>query len=346
MKHYFSLAVLLAAATITSIQPADACTGITLTAKDQSKVVARTIEWGGTDLNSQYVIVPRGYTAQSYLPGGSTDGMKEFVAEGLNETGLSAGLFYFPGYGKYPEYNPALKDKSIADLQLVSWILGSCATVDDVKKALTDVRVIAIDPRASTVHWRFADTSGKQLVLEIIDGECRFYDDHLGVLTNSPDLQWQWTNLNNYVHLSPGPVNAQTLNDLKLAPFGMGNGLWGLPGDITPPSRFVRAAFYQSTAPRPADAQAAVLTGFQILNNFDIPIGIEFTAEQTPTDIPSATQWTTAADMKHRKLYYRTMYNSEIRCFDLNSIDFRKVAYRAVPLDNVKQQPITTLNIK
>ena len=50
--------------------------------------------------------------------------------------------------------------------------------------------------------------------------------------------------------------------------------------------------------------------------------------------------------MKHRKLYYRTMYNSEIRCFDLNSIDFRKVAYRAVPLDNVKQQPITTLNIK
>lgn len=361
MKHYFSLAVLLAAATITSIQPADACTGITLTAKDQSKVVARTIEWGGTDLNSQYVIVPRGYTAQSYLPGGSTDGMKftarygyvglaveqkEFVAEGLNETGLSAGLFYFPGYGKYPEYNPALKDKSIADLQLVSWILGNCATVDDVKKALTDVRVIAIDPRASTVHWRFTDTSGKQIVLEIIDGEYKFYDNHLGVLTNSPDLSWQWTNLNNYVHLSPGPVTAQTLDNLKLAPFGMGNGMWGLPGDVTPPSRFVRAAFYQSTAPQPADAQAAVLTGFQILNNFDIPIGIEFTTDQTPTDIPSATQWTTATDPKHRKLYYRTMYNSEIRCFDLNSIDFRKVAYRAVPLDNVKQQPITTLNIK
>lgn len=26
---------------------------------------------------------------------------KEFAAEGLNEAGLSAGLFYFPGYGKY-----------------------------------------------------------------------------------------------------------------------------------------------------------------------------------------------------------------------------------------------------
>ena len=48
MKHYFSLAVLFAAAIVTSTQPADACTGITLTVKDQSKVVARTIEWGGT----------------------------------------------------------------------------------------------------------------------------------------------------------------------------------------------------------------------------------------------------------------------------------------------------------
>ena len=202
------------------------------------------------------------------------------------------------------------------------------------------MRVIAIDPRASTVHWRFTDTSGKQIVLEIIDGEYKFYDDHLGVLTNSPDLSWQWTNLNNYVHLSPGPVTAQTLDNLKLAPFGMGNGMWGLPGDVTPPSRFVRAAFYQSTAPQPEDAQAAVLTGFQILNNFDIPIGIEFTTDQTPTDIPSATQWTTATDMKHRKLYYRTMYNSEIRCFDLNSIDFRKVAYPTT--DNNPQHQITS----
>ena len=53
----------------------DACTGITLKSKDGQTVVARTIEWGGSDLNSQYVIVPRGYKQQSFLPGGATDGM-------------------------------------------------------------------------------------------------------------------------------------------------------------------------------------------------------------------------------------------------------------------------------
>ena len=74
----------------------------------------------------------------------------------------------------------------------------------------------------------------------------------------------------------------------------------GIPGDVTPPSRFVRAAFYQATAPVPATSQETVLQGFQILNNFDIPIGIEFAKGQTPVDIPSATQWTSATDMTSR----------------------------------------------
>ena len=58
------------------IAKTDACTGITLKAKDGTTVVARTIEWGGSELNSQYVVVPRGYVQYSYLPGGRTDGMK------------------------------------------------------------------------------------------------------------------------------------------------------------------------------------------------------------------------------------------------------------------------------
>ena len=81
----------------------NACTGITLTAKDSARIVARTIEWGGSELNSQYVIVPRGYTQRSYVPGYTLDGMKlvakygyvglaveqkEFVVEGLNYVGL------------------------------------------------------------------------------------------------------------------------------------------------------------------------------------------------------------------------------------------------------------------
>ena len=323
--------------------------------------MARTIEWGGSDLNSQYVIVPRGYEQQSYLPDGQQNGMKftarygyvglaveqkEFVAEGLNETGLSAGLFYFPGYGQYEAYNPAQQTSSIADLQLVAWILGNFSTVDEAVKAIPKIHVISIDPRGSTVHWRIADTTGKQVVLEIVDGQPNFYENKLGVLTNSPGFEWQITNLNNYVNLYPGSAASKSFGAIELAPFGAGSGFLGIPGDVTPPSRFVRAAFYQTTAPQQSTGIETVIQSFHILNNFDIPIGIEFSAGQTPTDIPSATQWTSSSDLTHRIIYFHTMYDSNIRCFDLKTIDFKRVKYQAKPLDPVKQQPVQTLRVE
>ena len=350
------LNLLFATAALLLSFPTSACTGITLKSKDGHTVVARTIEWGGSDLNSQYVIVPRGYRQQSLLPGGQTDGMtfdarygyvglaveqEQFVAEGLNEAGLSAGLFYFPAYGEYETYDPAEKASTVADLQVVAWLLGECATVDEVKAAVKKVHVVQIDPRASTVHWRFTDRTGRQIVLEIVNGgELRFYENTLGVLTNSPDLPWHLTNLNNYVNLFPGPAPAQQLGSMELKQFGAGSGFLGLPGDVTPPSRFVRAAFYQTSAPQQDAAGKTVLQGFQILNNFDIPVGIEFAGGKVPADIPSATQWTSATDMMGGCIYFRTMYDSRIRCIDLNGIDFSQTRYQAVAMDTVRQQPV------
>lgn len=349
-------------ATITlliAVQAAFACTGITLKSKDGSYVLARTIEWGGSDLNSRYVIVPRGYSQQSYVPGGVKNGMtftakygyvglsveqEEFVAEGLNEEGLSAGLFYFPRYGLYEDYNEAVKAQSIADLQLVAWILGSFKTVDEAVTALKDVHVIAVDPRASTAHWRIADPSGRQVVIEITDRKVNVYENTLGVLTNSPGFEWQLTNLNNYVNLYPGTARQKQLGNAQLTSFGAGSGFLGIPGDVTPPSRFVRAAWYQATAPVLATADSTVRQCFQILNNFDIPIGIETAEGETAVNIPSATQWTSATDMTGRKIYYRTMYNSAIRMLDLNKINFAKTKYKSRPLDETKEQPFYPVN--
>ena len=222
------LAVMAAAALMaTSTQQAEACTGITLKTADGTSIPARTIEWGGSDLNSKYVIVPRGYTQQSYIPGGQKNGLQftakygyvglaveqeEFVAEGLNEKGLSAGLFYFPRYGQYEAYSEANRQSSIADLQLVSWILGNFSTVDEVIEGMKDVHVVAIDPRASTVHWRITEPSGRQIVIEITEGKVNVFENRLGVLTNSPGFEWQMTNLNNYVNLYPGTAQAKTLD--------------------------------------------------------------------------------------------------------------------------------------
>ena len=52
-----------------------ACTGISLTANDGSRVVARTVEWAATPMQCGYVVAPRGHQHQSYTPTGE-NGLK------------------------------------------------------------------------------------------------------------------------------------------------------------------------------------------------------------------------------------------------------------------------------
>lgn len=359
MKRFLFLTCLLVGGMFS--QRVHACTGITLRTVDNYPVTARTIEWAATPLTAMYVVVPRGQMQQSVLPDGAKDG-KQFVAkygyvgiaveesifvmEGINETGLGAGLFYFPQYGEYLPYEPTLKEQSVSDMQLVAWILSNFSTINELKAGISQIRVIGTDPRASTVHWRITEPNGRQVVLEIVDQKLYFHENPLGVFTNSPEFTWHLTNLNNYVNLSAGSINHRQVGSLSLNAFGGGSGLHGLPGDMTPPSRFIRAAFFQSTAPRLGDEDATVIQAFHLLNNFDIPVGVQFTDPREVPSMPSATQVTIASDLRNQRIYYRTMYDMSIRCIDLKDIDFKRVKFQFAALDTDKRQPIEVLKIR
>ena len=260
------------AAVVCSTIPAMACTGISLTANDGSYVQARTIEWARGALRSEYVIIPRGTTLRSYTPTGG-NGLRfeakygvvglavverEFIAEGINEAGLSAGLFFFPHYGGYVAYDSLKNDKTLADLQVVQWLLTQFSTIDEVQQGLNNVNVVGLESNA-VVHWRIGEPSGRQVVLEIVNGVPHFYENTVGVLTNAPGFKWQIANLNNYVNLYAGDAPTHKLGDVELQPLGGSSGMLGLPGDFTPPSRFVRAAMFRNTAPKRADGISTVL---------------------------------------------------------------------------------------
>lgn len=346
------------AATIGCSLASMACTGISLTAKDGSYIQARTIEGAQLELESMYVIIPRGHTIESYTPTGER-GLKfkakygvvgmsvvleEFIAEGINEAGLSSGLFFFPGYGAYEAYDSLHKDKTLGDLQVNAWILSQFRTIDELKEAISGVRIVGLE-HSSVVHWRIGEPSGRQVVMEIVDGVPHFYENTVGVLTNSPGFEWHLKNLNNYANLFPGDAPDQHIGKQHVKPFGGNSGFLGLPGDFTPPSRFVRAAFFRATAPQQPTAFETVKQCFHILNNFDIPIGVEHKPGEGPK-IPSATQWTSAIDLTHRIIYYKTMHNNSIRRIDLAEIDFTKVRYQVHPMERLKEQPVETLRIK
>lgn len=333
-----------------------ACTGISLTAADGSYVQARTIEWAKGELTSEYVIIPRGEVLQSYTPSG-LNGMKftarygvvglavevkEFIAEGINEAGLSAGLFFFPRYGSYQAYDSTKNTTTLADLQVVQWILSQFASIDELQQNITKVDIVGLENRA-VVHWRIGEPSGRQVVMEIVDGKVSFFENTVGVITNAPGFEWHLANLENYVNLRPGSATDYTLGKQQLQPIGGSSAMLGLPGDFTPPSRFVRAAFFRNTAPQSKNGHNTVLQAFHILNNFDVPIAIENPDEKS---LPSATQWTSAIDLTARRVYYKTAYNNSIRLIDLSTIDFSKVKYQSHPLDSVREQPIKQLVIK
>ena len=337
---------------------ADACTGISLTAQNGSHVVARTVEWAATPMQCGYVVAPRGHKHQSYTPTGA-NGLKydavygyvgiyteyePFVVEGINETGLSAGLFFFPNYGEYAPYNSADNDKTLCDMQFVSWVLSQFSSIDQVKEALGKIDLVTLNHKIGAVHWRIAEPNGRMVVLEVVNGVPNFYENTLGVLTNAPGFLWHMTNLNNYVNLEPGSApDNDIMPGITLKALGHGSGMLGLPGDFTAPSRFVRAAFFQTTSPTWETGFDAVVQAFHILNNFDIPIGSQHAKADIPKGLPSATQFTAATDQTAMRFYYRTAWNSNIRCIDLRSIDFASIRYQSNPLDKTQEQPVEML---
>ena len=343
-----------------SVTGAFACTGITFESKDGAYIMARTIEAHEFKLDSRYGIFPPNMEYQAQTPNGKT-GMKfknkygfvgltvqenTFTVEGLNEAGLSAGLFFFPDYGRYADYDPNNNAKTIADMELVTWILGQFKNMDEVQHAIFNVGVVGIFPNTGTVHYRVGDTTGKQIVIEIVDGQVQIFDNPLGVLTNSPGFAWHMTNLNNYLHLQPGQVPEQQWGNIVLKSIGTGAGMKALPGDPTPPSRFIRAAFYKATAPLRDTARETVVQTFSILNAFDIPTGIEHAVGEAPPELISDTQWTAVTDLTNRKIYYRTSWNTTIREIDLKRINFGRVKYQNHPLDEVAEQPIEKIDIR
>ena len=215
-------------------------------------------------------------------------------------------------------------------------------SVHGVQQGKEDEEYFFTVPVTSTVACDYDRT----IAVEIIDGKMQVIDNPLGVLTNSPDLGWHLTNLNQYMNWQTGAIADRTFGPLNLSQFGMGTGLYGIPGDISPASRFVRAAIMQETAPKLPSAKEAVLYSFSILNTFDIPIGLEMNEGHHESPLISATQWTSSTDMTHRKLYYRSAVNAQIRMIDLANIDFNRVRYGVQPLETVTEEPILTLTLQ
>jgi choloylglycine hydrolase len=339
MKALFRVAVILGIVGLAALTPsaAPACTGITIKPKDGSVIFARTLEFA-VDLKSNILVVPRGTDFVGNTPGGKPGlrwkskygivGMNAFglpiIADGLNEKGLHVGLFYFPGYAQYQAVTDQNIPHTLAPEQLSGYILGTCGTVAEAVEAAKGVKVAEVVFKefgfVLPVHCIVTDGSGKAVVLEYVGGELTVHRNPLGVMSNSPTFDWHMTNLSNYVNMTVSNVPKIDVGGNEIKGLGQGSGMLGIPGDFTPPSRFVRAVAFSKSAVPVDSAREGVLQAFHILNQFDIPKGAARGIEHGK-EVADYTLWTSVSDLKNLRYYYRTYENSRIRMVDLKAVN-------------------------
>jgi choloylglycine hydrolase len=151
--------------------------------------------------------------------------------------------------------------------------------------------------------------------------------------------------LRNYLGLSPEPRSQIEIDGRRFAPLGGGSGLRGLPGDFTPPSRFVRAVALTASVRPLETTQDAIFEAFRILDSFNIPVGATAGADKIAREIESATQITTVSDLKNLRIYFHTMSDRQVRMLDLNKIDFSKVRHQLTAVGASRQQSVTEVTI-
>jgi choloylglycine hydrolase len=349
-KYFFVCALIVFSFTLVSASSL-ACSDFRIKAKDGTVVIGRSMEFP-INLKSGITVYPRGLNYASVDEKGvkglswttkygfialNAYGDPSMTSDGFNEKGLTFdGLMYTDAV-----YEPSTPGKFITIADFGAWVMGNFATVDEVKAALPEINVAEIKNKEFKnglgLHIAIHDKSGKSLVVEFINGKKQIYDNPLGVMTNRPDFPWQLDNLRNYVNLDSTDVDSKTINGVKFSSTGVGSGLKGIPGDWTPPSRFVKIAFSVDAAVKPKDAAEAVNLAEHILNAVDIPKGA-ITEKINPfITIYGIAQWSLVKDLTNQILYFRTYEDMALKSVDLKKCNL------AIG-QKIKQFPISKTN--
>ena len=323
---------------------AKGCTEIRVTATDHSVIVGRSMEFM-IDLMSNVIVEPKGqlHTAlmsekcaqhsepmawQNKHSIAYLDALKLPVGcEGQNEAGLSVGALLFPGFAIYQDVPEKKCGSSVSSLEFPVWILGNFKTVQEMRDALKTDSFPLVWERKLTqgdleysfeLHYSITDKTGDGIIIEFTDQGRKVHDNTIGVMTNSPPYDFHMLNLRNYVHLSKFAHDPLVLGDVQFNATGQGSGLLGVPGDLTPPSRLVRAATMVHFSDPVQTGEQAVNLAFHIMNTVDIPHGVA--ASHDHEDMADYTSWVVVKDLTSKAMYFRAYEDLTVRVIRLDKV--------------------------
>lgn len=298
------------------------CTALTLESNDGHHFFGRTMDIP-YNFNQSPMVVPEQYALQNRVTeetwhtkygilgmGMVADG-HPLLAEGFNNVGLACAGLNFPHYAVYDEKMDESKE-NLAPYDLILWILGNFSRVEEVKVELAQICLVnkPFSPQLPlpTLHWMVYDKSGASIVIEKTAEKLAVYENHIGVMANSPEFPWHITNLNQYVGLSSMQPKSAQWHNQTLAPQAEGLGLRGIPGDSYSASRFVRAAYLRGHAGDLETKESTMSTFFHCLDNLSMVSGTVTTKD----GMADQTIYSACMDLEEGMYYYKTKKNARI----------------------------------
>ncbi|AZZ59943.1 choloylglycine hydrolase family protein [Oenococcus sp. UCMA 16435] len=331
------------------------CTSFVINTMDNTNVLARTMDFT-IEMAKNVVYTPKEKKiASSYGEDDFYISKLPFIGmgiqmpddgpvtfDGVNQAGLTAATLYFPRYASYKKAKEANK-LAVSPDKVISFILANCKTIQDTKKAFeTEITIVdrqnPILGLTAPLHYIFMDKSGKALIVEPTENGIKIYDHSVGVMTNSPDYPWHETNLRNYLTINPNQHQSVNWLGKTLNPFSQGSGSFGLPGDYTPTSRFIRAAFLRNFVEKPKDETHAVNIAANILKSVSIPKGIVIN-EENKSDYTCYSSYMSAQTQSY---YFSTYGNQRIRKVSLSEKLLSHTDYLSFPVED--NEDILNLN--
>lgn len=307
------------------------CTALSLTAKDGSHLFGRNMDIEYS-FNQSILLTPRHFNYKNRATGEIEQtkyaiiGMGTIIdnhpsyADVCNEKGLAAAGLNFPRYAHW-DNNPIEDKTNIPPYDLLLWVASNFETVKEVKEAFKNVVLVGVPLNEKVpiapLHWMICDKTGKSIVVEQTVNGLKVMDNNVGVLTNAPTFEWHLTNLTQYMGLMVTQPQDVKLGEQELHPLGQGLGAFGLPGDYSSPSRFIKTAFLRNHIDYANVNYAGISEFFHILHGVAMVRG----SVVTPQNLNDITLYTSCIDQERGIYYYNTYNNHSISAIDMNHED-------------------------
>lgn len=248
--------------------------------------------------------------------------------DAVNEMGLAMAGLNFPGIAYYP---PKCKGKDcIAPYEFIPWVLSTFSSAVEAVQAIRRIRIADIpfspDFPNTPLHFLLCDKEHCYTIEPTRKG-ISIYENSVGVLTNSPDFPYHLYNLSNYQNLSSAQAVNRLSSSLHLPPYSNGMGAFGLPGDLSSASRFVKAAFTLQNALKKEEEAQAVNQCFHILSSVCQQEGCVKVEDHW-----EKTVYTSCCNMDKGIYYYTTYENRQISAVHLYHEDLSGSALVSYPL--------------